>query len=92
MGNTQITTWASEKLSNDHFYLHLTKKIVSDLEQFYSQENKEYLLKQLIEKMIKGSREHGTPNNEDEIKLEIEQEMLDLVGWNLVKMWVREMN
>lgn len=79
--------WAREHLSDSDYFLLLSCLIEKQLSMFLNGD-KEKLLTALTEKMNKGALEHGKPSHsQKEIHKELQQEFMDIIGWNMVLLW-----
>jgi len=79
--------WTREHLSDPDYFLLLSCLIERQLSNFLNGD-KEKLLAALTEKMNKGALEHGKPSHsQEEVHEELQQEFLDIIGWNMVLLW-----
>lgn len=79
--------WTRKHLSDPDYFLLLSCLIERQLSNFLNGD-KEKLLTALTEKMEKGVLEHGKPSHSQaEVHEELQQEFLDLIGWNMVRLW-----
>lgn len=86
----EFIKWSIKYLSNKNNYDKLINDIFSNAEFYYSKDMKK-VLNDLVMKLHKGSIEHGPPIHEQEwLDREIEMELLDLIGYGLLKLWNRE--
>lgn len=85
--SSQFIAWAMNELDDLNHYQTMLKEIKSRLDSFYAQP-KSTIMPQLKAKMIRGAREHGAPTHPvQKINEEIDNEYIDLLGWELVKKW-----
>lgn len=79
--------WTREHLSDPDYFMLLSILIERQLSNFLNSD-KEKLLTALMEKMKKGALEHGKPfHSQEEVHTELQQEFLDIIGWNMVLLW-----
>lgn len=79
--------WTLDMLSNPRFFIALSGIIEKQLFSFL-QGNHSTLIKKLKRKLRKGALEHGAPSYSlRKAKKELEQEFLDLIGWNMILLW-----
>lgn len=79
--------WAIHSLQDEAYFSSVLLRIKKQQEDFY-QSNRASLLRNLHEKMKKAGKEYGDPQSDfGKIKTEIENEMLDLIGWNMIYAW-----
>lgn len=79
--------WTREHLNDPDYFLLLSILIERQLSNFLNGD-KENLLTTLTEKMKKGALEHGKPSHsQEEVHKELQQEFLDIIGWNMVLLW-----
>ena len=87
----EFIKWSINRLSDKEFYREMLERIESQMQALYGAENDLQLLRLLEAKMIAGAREHGKPlTDREQIAKEIQQELLDLIGWNMVELWREE--
>ena len=55
-----------------------------------SKEFIEWCKKKLEQKLIKGAKEHGKIDYDRDFDKELEQEIIDLFGWYMIRQWARE--
>lgn len=79
--------WTKKHLTDPDYFLLLSCLIERQLSNFLNGD-KEKLLTALTEKMKKGALEHGKPSHsQEEVHKELQQEFLDIIGWNMVLLW-----
>lgn len=79
--------WTEKHLSDPDYFSLLSCLIDRQLSNFLHGDRKK-LLAALMEKLEKRAREHGKPSYTKEHVLgELQQEFLDLIGWNMVLLW-----
>ena len=82
----QFLAYAKAKLHDDAFMFDLVNKITGELLEFYHTSDRKTRLAKIYAKLEKGTREYGSPIYPPaRVDQEIEEEEIDLVGWNLVK-------
>lgn len=78
--------WALKQLSQPDYYFLVTSLIESQVQTFL--DSNKQLIPALKEKLTKGAREHGKPSYSlKQIEQELNHELLDLIGWNMVRLW-----
>lgn len=80
--------WAMTRLDDRDFYNSMVRKIQMQLNNYYRKSSRRVVLTHLKRKMELGAIHHGEP--EKELKLlheEINEELLDLIGWNMLILW-----
>lgn len=83
----QFIKWSREHLTDPDYFSLLSCLIDRQLWNFLNGD-KQKLLSALTEKMKKGALEHGKPSHsQDEAQIELQQEFLDIIGWNMVLLW-----
>ena len=88
----KFIAWTREQLANPDNYERLITQIISGVIAYYAQP-KELILSKLEEKLVKGGIEHGEPNYSlDFIIKELENEYIDLIGWEMVAYWNQSEN
>lgn len=84
----QFIDWSMQKLKDEAFFNYLTQKVSNQMQSFYLDGSRKKLLKKLREKMEAGAVEHGEPKTDfEEVKKELEEEYLDLIGWSMLLLW-----
>ncbi len=79
--------WTIQHLNDPDYFMLLSCLIDRQLSNFLNGD-KEKLLAELTEKMKKGALEHGSPtHSQEEAQNELQQEFLDIIGWNMVLLW-----
>lgn len=82
-----LIEWAFKKLEDEEYFeslINRTKKILSE----YLSTDKQEIRDQLRQKMTRGAIEHGDPISDfKRIQHELNDEMLDLLGWSMVYAW-----
>lgn len=79
--------WTAHHLSDPDYFSLLSCLIDRQLSNFLNGDRKT-LLTALMEKLNKGAQEHGNPTySKEEAQQELQQEFLDLIGWNMVLLW-----
>lgn len=79
-----IVSWIMLKLEDPEYYKHLLQELPRKLANFYSYPPHQ-LKQKLFLKLLKGCREHGTPElTQEQIDSELQDEYLDLIGWSMV--------
>ena len=79
--------WTREHLSDPDYFSLLSCLIERQLSNFLNSD-KDKLLSSLMEKMTQGALEHGKPSHSEEaVNKELQQEFLDIIGWNMVMLW-----
>lgn len=83
----QFIKWTREHLNDPDYFSLLSYLIDRQLWNFLNGD-KQKLLTALTEKMTKGAIEHGKPTHtKEQVLTELQQELLDLIGWNMVMLW-----
>lgn len=88
------TNFVINYLSDDKNFRSTVERLSLEFKRFWLEGNRQARFFQLREKMTKGAKEHRSPSPDDLIKigLELENEFLDLVGWDGLKRYtLREM-
>ena len=84
----QFLAYAKAKLHDDAFMFNLVIKITQEFLAFYHTSDRTTRLAKIYKKLEKGTREYGSPIYPPaRVDQEIEEEEIDLVGWNLVKLF-----
>lgn len=84
--SVKFIRWAFKYLKDEKNYKKLCDEIQKKV--FVSYLNKDYLQKSLKKKLYKGAQEHGKPvYSEEALDEEIDNEITDLVGWSLLKIY-----
>lgn len=82
----QFLKFAKTKLDDDAYLFELVQAIVKEALAFYYQEDRKELHDKIYAKLERGTREYGNPIYPlDKLDKEIKEEMIDLIGWSLVK-------
>lgn len=77
-----------------------TNELLTQVIKQFTDEAREWLLAHkgeipelLLEKMIKGAREHGPPiHTAEKLEEELRGEWLDLIGWSLIRKYNKQRN
>jgi hypothetical protein len=85
--SAEFIDWAMTELDDHTHYETMLSEIKQRLDNFYAQP-KEVIMPHLKAKMTRGAHEHGAPSHPTTyINEEIDNEYIDLLGWELVKKW-----
>ncbi len=80
------TNFVINYLSDDKNFRSTVERLSLEFRRFWLEGNRQARFFQLREKMTKGAKEHRTsPDDLIKIGLELENEFLDLVGWDGLK-------
>jgi len=79
-----IVAWIMQRLEDPDFYRDLLKELPRKAANFYSYPPS-LIKERLHAKLLKGTKEHGDHHRTaEQIRKELEDEYLDLIGWSLV--------
>jgi len=80
--------WAVREMEDPASYAEAIAQVQQRVVQFYAQYDQAELVKRLHAKVIIGAKEHGEPYYPaEQLKTEIENEYVDLLGWMLIERW-----
>ncbi len=81
----EFIIWVMDQLGTEEQYWELVSLVIKQLRTWYYDQTVEQFMDKLEAKMIEGAKEHGEPKiNPDSIQKEINNEAIDLIGWNLM--------
>lgn len=87
----EFIKWCEEKFEDEDYIYRLYHEIMQEVIELYLDSPHEALRAEILDKMITGAREHGAPKKAvSTIEGEIRKEMIDLVGWSLMKRYREE--
>ncbi len=88
--SAQFIAWAQGQLQDEAFYHWLVESCKHEMETYFSHAA-DQIRDQLLAKLEKGALEHGAASfATKDIGDELRQEYLDILGWSLIKLFVRE--
>lgn len=83
----EFIKWATTNLNDPDFFTLISCLIQAQITVFLGKDRKT-IIKNLKKKLIIGAKEHGAPTKPiPTITKELNQEFLDLIGWNMVRLW-----
>ncbi len=88
----EFLKWCEDKFEDKEYIYELYHEILNQAIDFLNKSPYEALRAEVITKMIAGAKEHGEPSRSlTKINNEIRKEMLDFVGWSLMRKYREDM-
>lgn len=82
---------AKENTQDPLYWRYRRDQVLNIVNDFFDSHTDTHLTQMLLEKMQKGEEEHGTFTGElKDVQKEINNEIIDLVGWSEVGEWKDE--
>lgn len=83
----EFILWATTNLNDPEFFTLISCLIQAQVTAFLGKDRNQIISK-LKKKLTLGAKEHGSPTKPiPTITKELNQEFLDLIGWNMVRLW-----
>lgn len=87
MTNEFFIKWAMAKCKNPKEFKRIKRHCMAEIVSYF-QTSDDALLKHLQKKLIKGGKDHGSPDAQPwDVLKELRDEYIDIIGWTLVGMF-----